>query len=509
MMAEAHGKLTGRPGIAFVTRGPGATNASPGLHIARQDSTPMILFVGQIERGHARARGLPGARLPGRVRRHRQVGDARSTTPARIPELISRAFHVATSGPPRPGRDRAAGGHAASRRDASPDAPRLEPVETHPAPRPDGRAAEAASTARAAVRHPGRQPLVGAGRATASRASPSASTCRSRARFRRQMLFPADHPCYAGDLGLGANPKLLARIKAPTCVLLVGGRLSEMPTPEPTRCSTSRCPSQTLVHVHAGRRRARPRLSPDPAINASPQAFAAALEACSRRRHRAGATDTREAPRRATSPGATRRASAHPGELQMGEVMALLRERLPADTIFCNGAGNFATWVHRFWPFRRFGTQLAPTSGSMGYGVPAAVGAKRVQPDRTVVVLRGRRRLPDERPGIRDGRAIRSADPRRPPRQRHVRHDPHAPGAAIIRAGSRPPPSRTPTSPPTPGPSAATASASSATEDFAPALERALASGKPAILHCLIDPEAITPSMSLSQIRASALARKS
>ena len=140
----------------------------------------------------------------------------------------------------------------------------------------------------------------------------------------------------------------------------------------------------------------------------------------------------------------------------------MLRERLPAETIFCNGAGNFATWVHRFWPFRRYGTQLAPTSGSMGYGVPAAVGAKRIQPQSPGRRVRRRRRLPHERAGIRHGRAIRPADPGGPARQRHVRHDPHAPGAGI----SRP---RLGHDPEEPGfrrlchaPSAATASGSSA-----------------------------------------------
>jgi acetolactate synthase-1/2/3 large subunit len=503
MMAEAHGKLTGRPGIAFVTRGPGATNASPGLHIARQDSTPMILFVGQIERGMREREAFQEldyrAAFGAVAKWVTEIDDA-----ARIPELISRAFHVATSG--RPGPVVIALPEDMLVETATvPDAPGFSAVETHPSL---GQMAELQK-----LLHGASDPIAILG---GSRWSPLAVDRFKRfadrfdltvvCSFRRQMLFPADHPSYAGDLGLGANPDLLARIKASSLVLLVGGRLSEVPSQAYTLLDIP-SPGVDLVHVHPDAAELGRVYRPTLAINASPVAFTAALEGVHPPASRPWSARTREAHASFMQWSDPSRI-AHPGELQMGEVMTLLRERLPADTIFCNGAGNFATWVHRFWPFRHYGTQLAPTSGSMGYGVPAGVGAKRVQPDSTVVVFSG------DGDFLMNGQEFATAVQYDLPilvvlldngmygtiRMHQERHYPGRVSATSLRNPDF----------------AAYARAFGghgerveATRDFAPALERALASGKPAILHCLIDPEAITPSMSLSQIRASALARKS
>jgi acetolactate synthase I/II/III large subunit len=501
MMAEAVGKLTGRPGICFVTRGPGATNASPGLHVARQDSTPMILFVGQIERA-------------AREREAFQELDYRATfgplakwateidDPARIPELVSRAFHVATGGRPGPvvvalPEDMLT--EAASVADALP----FEPVETHPAL---AQTAELQKLLWAAERPVA---ILGGSRWSAAAVGRFARFAERFAlpvvcSWRRLMLCPADHPCFAGDLGLGTNPELLDRIKGSDLILLVGGRLSEIPSQGYTLLGIP-SPRQTLVHVHPDSEELGRVYRPHLAINASPTAFSAALEGL-------------QPP--GTLPWADRTAEAHwdclawrdpapvkhPGDLQMGAVMAHLRQVLPPDAILCNGAGNFATWPHRFWPFRHYGTQLAPTSGSMGYGLPAGVAAKRLLPERTVVVFTG------DGDFLMNGQEFATAVQYDLPvivllldngmygtiRMHQERHYPGRVSATALRNPDF----------------AAYARAFGGrgerverTDEFGPALERVLASGKPAILHCLLDPEAITPATTLSAIRAKALAK--
>ena len=500
MMAEAHGKLTGRPGICFVTRGPGATNASPGLHIAKQDSTPMILFVGQIERGMREREAFQEldyrAAFGAIVKWATEVDD-----PARFPEIVSRAFHVATSGRPGPVVI-ALPEDVLTDMAAVVDAPRYAPIETAPSAQQIGELQTLLESAK--------NPIVLLG---GSRWSPESVADFARfaqafqlpvaCTFRRQMLFSADHPSYAGDLGLGVNPKLLARIKASDLVLAVGTRMSEIASQSYTLLGIP-ASAQKLVHVHADAGELGRVYSPHLAINASPVPFAAALAALkpSRTPGWSDGTKTAHADYLAWSdPSAIR----HPGALQMGEVMTHLRKVLPAETIFCNGAGNFATWVHRFWPFTRYGTQLAPTSGSMGYGVPAAVGAKRVQPESPVVVFAG------DGDFLMNGQEFATAVQYDLPilvilldngmygtiRMHQERDYPGRVSATLLKNPDF----------------AAYAKAFGGhgerverTEEFAPALERALASGKPAILHCMLDPEAITPSMSLTQIREKALA---
>ena len=276
MMAEAYGKLTGRPGICFVTRGPGATNASPGIHIAKQDSTPMILFVGQIERGMREREAFQEldyrAAFGPLAKWATEVDD-----PARFPEIVSRAFHVATSGRPGPVVI-ALPEDVLTEMAAVADAPRYQVDRDASGPDADGGAAEAAAQRQESRRAARRQPLVrgrGAAHSSASRKRfelPVACT------FRRQMLFPADHASYIGDLGLGVNPKLLARIKDADLVLLVGGRLSEIPSQAYTLLDIP-APQQKLVHVHPDPSELGRVYAPHLAINASPIAFTAALEA--------------------------------------------------------------------------------------------------------------------------------------------------------------------------------------------------------------------------------------
>ncbi|HEY8442572.1 MAG TPA: thiamine pyrophosphate-binding protein [Xanthobacteraceae bacterium] len=503
MMAEACGKLTGRPGICFVTRGPGATNASPGIHIARQDSTPLILFVGQIARRMREREAfqeIDYRAVFGTIAKWvTDVEDA-----ARLPEFVSRAFHIATSGRPGPVVIALPEDMLTDEVSVS-DPPAYESVETHPA------AAQMAQLQKMlwAAQRP--IAILGGSRWSeqavqrftrfAERFSLPVSTS-----FRRQMLFPADHQCCAGDLGIGPNPELLARIKESDLILLIGGRLSEMPSQSYTLLDIP-APSQPLVHVHPDAGELGKLYRAPLAINASPTAFSAALEMMQPPNTIAWTDRTRAAHAEFlawTDPAAVN----PPGAFQMNKAMAHLRKTLPADTIVCNGAGNFAVWAHRFWHYNHFASQLAPTSGSMGYGIPAAVGAKRIFPDRQVLALTG------DGDFLMNGQEFATAVQYGLPiiivlldngmygtiRMHQEREYPGRVSATILKNPDF----------------AAYARAFGGhgerverTEEFAPALERALASGKPAILHCLVDPEAITPTTTLTALREKALAEHS
>lgn len=501
MMAEAQGKLTGRPGICFVTRAPGATNASAGVHIAMQDSTPMILFVGQIERAvrdreafqeiDYRAVFGPLAKWV------TEIDDAH-----RLPELVARAFSVATSGRPGPVV-------IALPEDMLTDlvrvrdARRYQVVETAPSSTQMQHCIDLLAHAHKPV------VILGGSRWNEKATGQFAEFARAHAlpvvcSFRRQMLFDAHHPCYAGDLGLGVNPKLLARIREADVVLLLGGRLSEVPSQGYTLLGIP-TPQMTLIHVHPDPDELGRVYQAELPINASPIAFCEALPTHAAKApsaERQQALQAAHADLQGWSDPAPIRI---PGALQMGEVMKHLRETLPADTLVCNGAGNFATWIHRFWPFRHFATQLAPTSGSMGYGLPAAVGAQRLWPARTVMVFAG------DGDFMMHGQEFATAVQYRLPiivvildngmygtiRMHQERDYPHRVSGTLLQNPDF----------------AAYAKAFGGhgervetTAQFAPALERlrALAESTrlPVILHCLLDPEAITPSRSLSQIRS-------
>ncbi len=502
MMAEAQGKLTGQPGICFVTRGPGATNASAGVHIAHQDSTPMILFVGQVARGaigREAFQELDYSAVFGTMAKWVvQIDD-----PARVPELISRAFHVATSGRPGPvvvalPEDMLT--EAATVADALP----YQVTETHPGP---AQMAELAQRLKAA-----HQPVAILGGSRWSEqavrefvAFASDWSLPVYCSFRRQMLFPANHACYGGDLGLGVNPRLLARIRDADLVLVVGGRLSEIPSQGYELFAIPNA-AQPLVHVHADADELGRLYRPAQAIHATPQGFAAALGSVRPDGPVAWHAHA-EMARSEYILWSDTNPIQIPGALQMGPVMQHLKSTLPANTIFCNGAGNFATWVHRFWPFTTYASQLAPTSGSMGYGLPAGVGAKRLWPEREVVVFAGdgdflmhgqefatavQYGLPIIVVLLDNGMygTIRMHQEREYPGRISATQLKNPDFKAYAKAfgghGER----------------------VECTEDFAPALARARASGLPSVLHCLIDPEAITPTGTLQGIRSAALSKR-
>ncbi len=498
MMAEAYGKLTGEPGICMVTRAPGATNASSGVHVARQDSTPMILFIGQVGRGAADREAfqeIDFRRMFGQMAKWvAQIDEA-----ARIPEYVSRAFHAAVSGRPGPVvlalpedmlRDPA----------AVADPEPYKRVEAHPSP-----AAMAEFTERLGR---AKRPLaiVGGGGWDAEAAAKVQAFVEAcglpvAASFRRQDYVDNDSACYAGDVGIGINPALARRVQEADLLLVLGARLGEMPTGGYTLLDIPR-PRQTLIHVHASAEELGRVYQADLPINAGPRAFADALSKV-QPVDGAGWRVWREGMRRDYE--AWQIAPRNPGAVQMGDIVAFLRDVLPANAIIANGAGNFAVWVHRFYRYRRLGTELAPTSGSMGYGAPAAVAAKLVHPPRTVVAfcgdgdflmtgqefataiqykaavifivvnngMYGTIRMHQERsyPGRVSGTDLVNPD-----------------FAAYARAF---------------GGFGATVTR---TEEFAPAFAAAQDSGLPSILELRIDPEAITPRQSLSDIRAAAFA---
>jgi acetolactate synthase-1/2/3 large subunit len=499
MMAEAIGKATGRPGVVFVTRGPGATNASPGIHIARQDSTPLIMFVGQVARDMREREAFQEldyrAVFGAMTKWTTEIDD-----PARVPEIVSRAFHTATNGRPGPVVV-AIPEDMLVERVAVADAPAFAPVETAPGPAEMAKFAAMLGAARAPVM------LVGGsrwsqlacdrvGRFAEKYALPVATT------FRRGHLFDAMHPCYAGDLGIGPNPKLLQRIKSADLVILVGGRLGELPSQSYTLFDIPR-PQTPFVHVHPGAEELGRVYSPQLAINATPTAFAAALEELEITPAPAGDAKAAHADYLAW----TQTPTEQPGGVNFGAVMVWLRDNLPADAILCNGAGNYAAWVHRFFRFRRFGSHIAPASGSMGYGVPAAVAMKRLYPERTVVCLAGdgdflmngqefatavQYDLPFITVIVDNGMygTIRMHQEREYPGRISATELRNPDFAAYARAFG------------------GFGVSVERTEDFPAAFRQAQASGKPAIVRLVVDPEAITPGMTIAKIRAKALAEK-
>ncbi|PBB90495.1 thiamine pyrophosphate-binding protein [Mesorhizobium sp. WSM3864] len=494
MMADCQGRLTGKPGICFVTRGPGATNASAGIHIAMQDSVPLILFIGQVA-SHAKEREafqeVDYKRFFGDIAKWVvEIDDA-----SRIPEFVTRAFAVATSGRPGPVVISLPEDMLTSEVEAPP-ALAHTPVETSPG--------EAELDRLEALLNAAKRPIAILGGTRWDIQAVQDVTRIAEAwslpvgcSFRRQMLFDHLHPNYAGDVGIGINPKLAAAIKQADLVLLIGGRMGEMPSSDYTLLK-SPYPDQMLVHVHADAGELGRVYRPTLAINASPTAF---VRAFARRKVSAApgwAAETAKlhaAYLEWSTPPQT-----GPGAVQMGPIMTYLEKALPEDAILTNGAGNYATWVHRFHRFRRFATQAAPTSGSMGYGTPAAVAAKALYPDREVIAFAGdgcflmngqefatavQYDLPIIVVVVNNGiyGTIRMHQEREYP-SRVVATDLKNPDfAALARAyGGH-------------------GETVEKTEDFAPAFERARASGKPAIVEIRLDPEAITPTRTLTQIR--------
>jgi acetolactate synthase I/II/III large subunit len=381
-MAVAYGKLTGRPGVCLVTRGPGATQASVGVHTAAQDSAPMLLLVGQVGRGQRGREAFQELDVPA-VFAPMAKWTAEAADPARLPELLARAVQVAVSGRPGPvvlalPEDVLA--EEAKVADARP----ARPVAAHPAPGDLARLRELLGGAR--------RPLVVAGgpgwteaAAGALRAVAEASRLPVAASFRSHDVLDNRSPSYVGDLGVGANPALAARVRAADLLLVVGARLGEVTTGG-YRLLEAPVPHQRLVHVHPGVEELGRVYQPELAVNAAVAPFVAALRSLPAASGKAWAAWTEAA--RGNYLAWVRPWPA-PGRLDLGQVMVLLRERLPDDAVLTSGAGNYTGWVQRYFQFRRVGTQLAPKSGSMGFGLPAALAAKLVHPGRTVVAVAG------------------------------------------------------------------------------------------------------------------------
>jgi acetolactate synthase-1/2/3 large subunit len=384
-MAEADGKLTGRPGICFVTRGPGATHASIGAHIAFQDSTPMILFIGQVAREH---RGREAFQEVDYQTMFAPLAKwvAEIDDPARIPEFMARAFQCATSGRPGPvvlSLPEDVLGAMCSVQDTE----TYRPVAAAPAPA--DAAALNAELSRA------KQPLVIVGGANWSE-----QACADFAKFveswnlpvacafRRQDLFDNRLPQYVGHLSLGVNPKLAERVKQADLIIAVGTRLGDIATNGYTTLVPPRL-KQRLVHMHADAAELGRVYQPDLAVHTGVNNGAAMLKAL-------------QAPASVTWAGWTAAArqdhlgfaaipQRHPQQqgVDMSQVMAHLDRVLPDDAILSNGAGNYTVWVHRFYRYRQSRTELAPTCGAMGYGLPAALAAKMRHRERTVVCFAG------------------------------------------------------------------------------------------------------------------------
>jgi acetolactate synthase-1/2/3 large subunit len=500
-MAEACGKLTGRPGLAFVTRGPGAANAAIGIHTAAQDSTPMIVFVGQVGGDMVDREAfqeIDYRRMYGSVAKWAAQIDRAE----RIPEYVAHAYRVAMSGRPGP-VVLALPEDMLTARAACADAARVDAIIAAPD-------AGQIAAARALLANAAR-PLVIAGGSrwdsdacAALRRFAESADLPVACAFRSQDLFDNRHPNYAGDVGIGINPKLAARVRDADVLLVIGERLGEMTTSGYTLLDVP-TPSQTLIHVHPGADELGRVYQPALAINATPGAFLAAVSAQPLPSAR-GRRDIVKSARADCE--AWRAPRAVPGDVDMWQVVQWLDAHLPDDAIVTNGAGNYSTWMHRLFRYRGFRTQLAPYSGAMGYGVPAAIAAKAACPERVVVSwngdgcflmngqelatavqyelavifvvidngMYGTIRMHQEKtyPGRVSGTDLRNPD-----------------FAALARAYG------------------AAGETVVRTEEFAPAFQRALASAGPALIHVRIDPQALTMSASLDGLRAQGMAARS
>lgn len=507
-MAEAQGKLTGRPGICFVTRGPGATNASIGVHTAFQDSTPMILFVGQVasdQRDREAFQEIDYRQMfgPGTLGLAKWVAEVQDAD--RLPEYVARAFHTAMQGRPGPvvlvlPED------MLTRATAAPVLPRVEPAHAAPDPAALGRLRDLLTEAQ--------RPFVIAGGA-----GWTPEACRALERFaeawelpvgcafRFQDTFDNRHPLYAGDVGIGINPALARRLGEADLVIALGPRLGEMTTGGYTLLQAPR-PKQRLVHVHAGAEELGRVYAADLLIQSSMATAAPALAALA---------PPRTLPRWqawAQEAHADYEANLQPvpvSPLDMAEVVKVM-DRLAPEAIYTNGAGNYSGWLHRFhrYPGLHHGgrTQLAPTSGAMGYGVPAAVAASLLHPSRTVVNLAG------DGDFLMTGQELATATGYGAQRLISVVVDNGTYGTIRMHQ-EREYPGRVSGSDLFNPDFASLARAYGwracqveRTEQFEPAFAEALQAGRPTLLHLRLDPDVITSRTTLGAIRAAALKRQ-
>lgn len=494
MMAEAHAKLTGQPGVAFVTRGPGATNGSAGIHVAKQDSTPLILFVGQIDTRH-------------RDREAFQEVDYRAVfgplakwaaevdQTDRLPEYISRAFHVAQSGRPGPVvlalPENMLSAHA--------DVPDIAPV----APMPPSVCSEQIDAVLEMLCRAERPLVIAGGSVWSTVAAQDLARFAESfglpvcATFRRMDRIDNRHPNYAGDLSVGMNPKLAARLRAADCLLVIGSRLGDIATGSYDHVDPA-APGKAIIHIHPDPDELGRVFRPDLGM-AAPAVDVLARLARRDPPARPDWSDWRKAARADYLDWITPRET--PGNVKLEQVLCDLSDILPDDAIVTNGAGNFAAFLHRYFRARAFPGHLAPTSGSMGYGFPAAISAKLEHPDRVVVCVAG------------DGDFQMTLNELSTARQYganvvvivcnngqygtiRMHQEKTYPGrvsgtqlfnpdyAALVKAyGGH-------------GETVAR------TEDFAPALDRALNAGLPAVIELVLDPDALSPGLTTEGVRA-------
>jgi acetolactate synthase-1/2/3 large subunit len=499
MMAEAYGKLTGKPGVCLVTRGPGATNASAGIHIAMQDSTPLVMLVGQV------GRGMMDREAFQEIDYRRMYGEltkwvAQIEDPNRIPEYISRAFHTATSGRPGP-VVLALPEDMLTEMAESKVISSYQKIEAYPSPTDIGRFEKMLTESKSPLM------IVGGGgwdeaACLKIQKFSELNNLPVGCSFRCQDYFDNRHSNYVGHIGIGLSKSLQDRVVNSDLLIVVGARLGEITTGGYSLLDIPK-PQQTLVHVHAGAEELGSVYQADLPINASSRCFADAIghlkpiESSKWNQSKIqGNQDYLE----------TLLPQPIPGDVQMGDIASWLNKTLPDDALICNGAGNYATWMHRFYQYRKYKTQLAPTSGSMGYGLPSAVAAKLVHPDRTVISMNGdgcfmmhgqematamqyganiiaivinnsmfgtiRMHQEREYPGRTANTGLRNPD-----------------FAALARAYG------------------AIGETVTKTDEFKPAFERALTADVPVLIEIKIDPEAITPLTTLSAIREAALAK--
>ena len=493
--AEAYGKLTGRPGLCLVTRGPGATQAAVGVHTAKQDSSPMILLVGQVPRafrGREAWQELDYAEVFGGIAKAAWEVDSAE----RIPEHMAEAYSLALTGRPGPVVLALPEDVLAEQADVA-DGTRVE-LERVP---PSGADIERLRDLLAGAERP--LVVVGEGGWTAETSRDVQAFCEASAipvacAFRCQDFVDNRSPSYVGVLGVAMDEAIAGRLRDSDLVLAIGGRLGEVPTRRYTLLEPPD-PRQTLVHVHPDAGELGRVYEPDLAIVATLTEFASAL--C--------ALDPVE-PRWREWTSAARadyeenlRNEPMEGDVDLGEIMAFLRTRLPGDAVQTCGAGNFTVWAHRFAEFTQFGTQACPRSGSMGYGLPAAVAAQLIHPQRVVVCFTG------------DGDFVMSS----PELATAVQYDlpivvllvNNGMYATIRMHQERQFPGRVvgtdlenPDFPALARAYGAHGERVERTEDFEAAFERALASGRPSVLELPVDPERISPRVRLSELRGRA-----
>jgi acetolactate synthase-1/2/3 large subunit len=511
-MAEAQGKLSGRPGICFVTRGPGATNAAIGVHTALQDSTPLILFVGQVasdQRDREAFQEMDYRQMfgPGTLGLAKWAAEVQSAD--RLPEYVARAFHTALQGRPGP-VVLALPEDMLATPTAAPVLPRVEPVSAWPAP---GALRELRALLLAAQR-----PLVIAGGGGWS-AEAAAALQRFAENwqlpvacgFRFQDTFDNRHPLYAGDVGIGINPRLATRVREADLIIALGVRLGEMTTGGYTLLEAPR-PRQKLVHIHAGAEELGRVYAADLLMQAAMDCAAKALESL------AAPPELPWADATATAHADYEANLAAPGvaPLDLAVVMKTLQRTLPENTVWTNGAGNYSGWLHRYVRYlglQHHGrTQLAPTSGAMGYGLPAAVAAALLHPQRMVVNVAG------------DGDFLMTGQELATATGHGAGRGPGGLLSVVVDNGSygtirmhqeREYPGRVSGSDLFNPDFAMLARAYGwhaesvdRTESFEPALQRALQAGRPALLHLKLDTDVITSRTTLAAIRTGALQRQ-